>query len=249
MALNFRSRSGEPNRARRFYHAGETGDLAFVLERLRRRAAGAAVGAVGFSLGGNVLLRYLGEEGRAARRRLDAAVVVSVPFRLEEAAAAMEEGLGRLYGRRFVRSLTTSVRQKERATGHGYATGRIDRVATVREFDDAFTAPVHGFRNAADYYARCSSARYLAGVRVPTLVLHARDDPFLPSRALPERELDRNPWLLARIPERGGHLGFVEGPTPWNARFWADREAARFLSTALDVGGPDRNRSSEEGSP
>lgn len=236
VALNFRCRSGEPNRARRFYHSGETGDLAFVLDRLARRSGGRPVGAVGYSLGGNVLLKYLGEQGSGARDRLAAAVAVSVPYRLAAAARSLERGVGRVYARCFLRSLRRSLREKSRATPHDYDLGDLGSVTTLREFDEAFTAPVHGYDGADDYYRRCSSARYLPDVRVPTLLLQSRDDPFLPPDALPEPEMERNPWLTPRITDRGGHGGFVEGSAPWSAGFWSEAEAARFLARALGAG-------------
>jgi predicted alpha/beta-fold hydrolase len=252
VALNFRSRSGEPNRARRFYHSGETGDLSFVLDRLSERSPDAPLAAVGFSLGGNVLLKHLGERGPRARRRLDAAVAVSVPYRLGASARRMERGLGRLYGRHFLRSLRRSLREKARVRGHDYDLERLSRVRTLREFDEAFTAPVHGFDDADDYYRRCSSARFLSDVRVPTLLLQARDDPFLPPGALPEGEMESNPRLTPRITDRGGHAGFVEGTAPWRPRFWAEREAARFLASTLaadDTGRVARPAAPGDGPP
>lgn len=233
VALNFRSRSGEPNRARRFYHSGETGDLAWVLDRLARREPGTPIGVVGYSLGGNVLLKYLGERGGEARGRVRAAVAVSVPYRLSESADALEAGLGPLYARFFLRSLRRSVRAKSARHGHEYDLPARSRARTLRAFDDAFTAPVHGFDGAEDYYRRSSSARYLPRVRVPTLLLQARDDPFLPADALPEEEMRANPWLAPHLTDRGGHLGFVAGATPWGARFWAEEEAARFMDDTL----------------
>lgn len=240
VALNFRSRGGEPNRARRLYHSGETDDLAFVLDRLSRRAGDAPVGAVGYSLGGNVLLKYLGERGSGARRRLDAAAAVSVPYRLGASARRMDRGVGRLYGAYFLRSLRRTLREKERHTPHDYDVDRLDDVETLRQFDDAFTAPVHGFEDADDYYRRCSSARYLSDVRVPTLLLQARDDPFLPPEALPAEEMESNPWLTPRVTDRGGHAGFVEGTAPWRPRFWAEEAAAGFLASAFGDGPPRR---------
>lgn len=232
VALNFRSRSGEPNRTRRFYHSGETGDVTFVLDRLRERRDG-PLGAVGFSLGGNVLLKHLGERGRGASRTLAAAVAVSVPYRLAAGAEALERGFCRVYAGYFLRSLRASVRRKHERHGHDYDLEALDDARTMRDFDDAFTAPIHGFEGADDYYRRSSSARFLANVRVPTLLLQARDDPFLPEAALPLEEMRQNPWLRAVVTDRGGHVGFVEGRLPGRARFWAETEAARFLAGAL----------------
>lgn len=233
VALNFRSRSGQPNRLRRFYHSGETGDLASVLARLREDRPDAPLAVVGFSLGGNVLLKYLGEREERAREVVDAAVAVSVPYRLAVSARRMERGLGPMYAAWFLRSLRRSVRAKAREHGHDFDLDRLARVRSLREFDDAFTAPVHGFRDAEDYYRRSSSARFLPEIRVPTLLLQARDDPFLPEEGLPEARMRRNPWLLPVLVERGGHVGFVEGATPWEARFWAEEEAVRYLTTIL----------------
>lgn len=245
VALNFRSRSGEPNRLRRFYHSGETGDLAAVVERLRERRPDAPLGAVGFSLGGNVLLKYLGERGRDAGGLLDAAVAVSVPFRLAASARRLEQGLGPMYAAYFLRSLRRSVRQKARERGHDFDLDLLGRIRSLREFDDAFTAPVHGFRDAREYYRRASSARFLPEVRVPTLLLQSRDDPFLPEDGLPEGAMRANPWLRPVLVERGGHVGFVEGTVPWDARFWAEAQAARFLAAALADGGTDGGNAGE----
>ncbi len=233
VVLNFRSCSGEPNRRPRFYHSGETGDPARVLGRLRDRWPGAPVGAVGFSLGGNALLKLLGERGAEARELVDAAAAISVPYRLAAGAEALERGMGRLYTAYFLRSLRRSVRAKVRRRGHDYDLDRLAGANTMRAFDDAFTAPVHGFEDAADYYRRCSAARWLEGVRVPTLLVQARDDPFLPPGALPEATIREQPWLVPALVDRGGHVGFVEGAAPWEIDFWSEREAARYLAAAL----------------
>lgn len=241
VALNFRSRGGEPNRRRRFYHSGETGDLAHVLERLRERHPRAPTGAVGFSLGGNVLVKLLGERGEEARRLLGAAVAVSVPYDLAAGARALERGLGPMYTAYFLRSLSRSIREKERARGHDYGLGDFAGFGSLRAFDDAFTAPVHGFRDAEDYYRRSSAGPYLPSVRLPTLVIQARDDPFLPEGALPERAIRANPWLVPAITGSGGHVGFLERASPWRPRFWAEEAAARFLDRGLR-GGRSRTR-------
>lgn len=233
VALNFRSCSGEPNRRPRFYHSGETGDPARVLAGLRERWPEAPIGAVGFSLGGNALLKLLGERGEEAGELVDAAAAISVPYRLDAGAEALEGGMGRLYTAYFLRSLRRSVRAKARLRGHDFDLGRLDRADSLRAFDDAFTAPVHGFEDAADYYLRCSSARFLEAIRVPTLLVQARDDPFLPPEALPEATIRDQSWLAPALVDRGGHVGFVAGTTPGEIDFWAEREAARFLARAL----------------
>jgi predicted alpha/beta-fold hydrolase len=226
-AMNFRTCGGEPNRLARFYHSGETGDLGFVLRLLAERYPGAPLLAVGFSLGGNVLLKYLGESGAAALPR--AAVAVSVPFDLAAGARSLERGMGRLYTGRFLRTLRRKYLQKRPLIGDAVDHGRVLAARTFREFDDAATAPLHGFRDADHYYASSSSAFHLAGIRVPTLLLHSADDPFLPADAIPRAAARENPCITAAFTEHGGHVGFVGG-TPWAPEFWAEAEAARFLA-------------------
>ncbi|HEX6940547.1 MAG TPA: hydrolase [Longimicrobiales bacterium] len=233
VGLNFRSCGGEPNRLPRFYHSGDTDDLRFVLGHLARRFPDAPTGAIGFSLGGNVLLKYLGEEGDAATAQVRAAAAVSVPFDLAAGAANLERGLmARIYTQYFLRNLRKKVRAKAELLRPHIDVEATLAAATLRAFDDAATAPLHGFADSADYYRRASSAGYLERIRTPTLLLHAEDDPFLPPAAIPRDAIARNPYLIAGFTRRGGHVGFVAG-TPWKPRFWAEEEAARFLATHL----------------
>lgn len=233
VGLNFRSCGGEANRLARSYHSGETGDPRWVLERLRERWPGRRVGALAFSLGGNVLLKLLADLGAEGPKLVDAAAVVSVPFDLSAGADALESGpLVRAYARHFLRSLVEKAVGKAELLGPLVRMDAVRRARTIREFDERATAPIHGFQGAAHYYASCSSAPRLGTVRVQTLVLQSGDDPFLPREALPEAALASNPAFVSVISERGGHVGFVEGP-PWSPRFWAEEEAARFLAAAL----------------
>lgn len=236
LALNFRSCGGEPNRNRRFYHSGDTDDLDLVLRLLRNRHPEKRIGVIGYSLGGNVLLKYLGERGAAARGRVDAAAAASVPFDLAAGGRELERGVGRVYGHVFLRSLRRSVRTKAALHAHDYDLESLSAARTLRQFDDAVTAPVHGFRDAADYYRRSRSDRFLPGIRVPTLLLHSADDPFLPDRAIPRAAARENPWLVPAFTRRGGHLGFVAGTHPGRPRFWAEAEAVRFMDRILMSG-------------
>jgi uncharacterized protein len=233
--LNFRSCSGEPNRTARMYHAGETEDLGFVLDLLARRFPDAPLGVLGYSLGGNVLLKYLGEQGSSASSRVRAAVAVSVPFDLAAGARRLERGVGRLYSEHFLRSLRRKYAEKRETIGARCDSARVRRSRTLREFDDAATAPLHGFRDVEHYYASSSSRAFLRRVRVPTLLLHSFDDPFLPPEAVPVAEAEENPFLIGCFTRHGGHMGFLAGPHPWAVEYWAEAEAARFLAMQLQA--------------
>lgn len=236
--LNFRSCSGEPNLQPRFYHSGETGDLAHVIEWLQDRYPRSPLGAIGFSLGGNVLLKFLGEAGeRDAAAALRGAVAVSVPFDLVAGTRALEAGaMGRIYTHYFLRSLREKTEAKaELLSGH-VELEAVRKARTLREYDEAATAPLHGFPGARVYYERSSSALYLSRIRVPTLLLQAEDDPFLPRDALPVDTVRMNPALLAGFTSAGGHVGFVGGSAPWRPTFWAEAEGARYLAHLLTGG-------------
>jgi predicted alpha/beta-fold hydrolase len=230
VGLNFRSCSGELNRTPRLYHSGETGDLRIVLEALAERFPGRPLGAAGFSLGGNVLLKHLGEAGRDVPLR--AAAAVSVPFDLSAGARRLEQGLSRWYRRYLVGKLKRKTLAKGVLLDGRVDLDRVRRSRTFVEFDDAATAPLHGFVDAPDYYARCSSKGYLEAIRVPTLLIHSADDPFLPARAMPHAAVAANPHLQAEFTRHGGHVGFVSGP-PWGPACWAEERAATFLAERL----------------
>jgi len=237
VGLNFRSCSGEPNRLARSYHSGDTGDLAFVLEWIEHRLPRSPTAAVGFSLGGNVLLKWLGENGDVAAGRLVACAAASVPFDLAACADVLDSTrIGRFYVRRFLNTLIAKVEAKREILAGRIDIERVLASRSFREFDDAATAPLHGFRDADDYYARSSSAGFLEHIRVPTLVLHAEDDPFMPGAALPRDVLRSNPSLHPVITRNGGHVGFITG-RPWAPRYWAEREAAAFLAARFAAAG------------
>ena len=201
---HWRGCSGEPNRLARAYHSGDSDELDWLLGRLRGPAD-----ALGISLGGNVLLKWLGERGPQAATRVRRAAAVSAPLDLAAAAHALDRGLNRLlYTRMFLDSLKPkSLAKLERFPGL-YDAARLRRAKTFREFDDLVTAPLHGFRDAEHYWSASSSGGYLAQVRVPTLVLNARNDPFLPEPALIAASAKAAPCVELEFPRRGGHVGF-----------------------------------------
>ncbi|HUL60180.1 MAG TPA: alpha/beta fold hydrolase [Anaeromyxobacteraceae bacterium] len=232
-ALNFRGCSGVPNRLPRLYHSGDTGDLDAVVHLLAAERPGRAILLAGFSLGGNVVAKYLGERGDRLPPEVRAGAVVSVPFDLAASARALD-GPGlmmRVYRTRFLRRL----RRKALAKARRFP-GRIDAAAAASArsfaaFDDGVTAPVHGFASAEDYWARSSSGRYLAGVRRPLLAIAAEDDPMVPRASLPVDAARANPAVTLEITPAGGHVAFVSGWPLWPS-YWADRRAVEFLASA-----------------
>jgi hypothetical protein len=231
LALNFRGCSGEPNRAARLYHSGETTDLAFVIQRLLAEQPDRKLLLVGFSLGGNVVTKYLGEQGESAAPHVLAAAVVSVPFDLSACCDALDGPgrLARVYRQRFLLTLVPKALAKARAFPGTVDPDRIKGARLLREFDDAATAPFHGFAGAADYYARSSSGPFVAKVRTPLLVLSAEDDPFVPGSTLPTGVMKENPLVMPLISREGGHVGFLGG-TPWDPTRWAEDRAMEFLA-------------------
>jgi predicted alpha/beta-fold hydrolase len=230
IAVNFRGCSGEPNRLRRSYHGGDTTDLAWVIARVIRQHPSSPIVCAGFSLGGNVLLKHLGEQGEALPQQVRAAVAVSAPFDLALSARALDHGVSRIYGSRLVAGLKRKTLAKLARYPDLVEARSLTAVRTLADFDELVTAPVHGFRNAADYWAASSSAAFLPRIRRPTRLINARDDPFLPAAALPVRAVSENPWLSAEFPAAGGHLGFLEGRWPWAPIAWAEVRAAEFLA-------------------
>ena len=233
--LVFRGCGAELNRAARFYHSGETTDLAFVLDRLQAEAPHSPIVLAGVSLGGNVLLKFLGERGNDVSRQILAAAAISVPFDLERGARFISTGFSRVYDRHFLSTLRAkALRKLERYPGL-FDREQLARVRTLMEFDDVVTAPIHGFEDAHDYYTRSSSIRWLSGIRRPTLLLSAVDDPFLPASVLDEvREIaESNDNLTLEFTQHGGHVGFVSGRWPWRATYYAEWRACDYLERVL----------------
>jgi predicted alpha/beta-fold hydrolase len=233
VALNFRSCSGEPNRLPRFYHSGDTDDLDFVVRVLAERRPHAPVGAVGISLGGNVLLKWLGERGHEVPKQVWAGVGISTPYDLERCARVLDRGLPKwTYTASFMRSFKVKVRDKARAFPGFVDVAAAMRATTFAEYDRAVTAPLHGFADELEYWRRSSCLPFLARIRRPALLISAVDDPFVPPDALPDPAA-LPPNVIAEFTERGGHVGFVDGP-PWRPGAWAERRAVGFLREVFE---------------
>lgn len=227
VAWNFRGCSGEINRLLRSYHSGATEDLAAVVEHVFRDGRYGRAALVGFSLGGNLTLKYLGDLGAAVDPRLVGAVAFSVPCDLAASSRALESRANRIYMARFLRDLRRKIRAKMAVFPGQVSDAGLDAMRTFREFDGAYTAPLHGFRDAADYWKRASCRPVLGRIAVRTLLVNARNDPFLPAECFPECEARDSAWFHLDAPREGGHLGFLPArPGP----YWSERRAVEFLS-------------------
>mgnify|MGYP002629496119 FL=1 len=221
-AMNLRSCSGEPNRLARAYHSGNSDDLEEVFSKLRSDLPDGKFVVIGFSLGANVMLKWLGENPRP--QLVVGAVAVSTPFSLALCASTMNVGLSRIYGRYFLQGLLRSVRSKQQLflqQGRTaeleklQALGNLDKLATLWEFDDRVTAPLHGFRDAQDYYQRSSSQNFLGAIKSDTLIIHSINDPIIPAHAIPDaRSLPEQ--IQLEVMSAGGHVGFAAaGQSRW----------------------------------
>lgn len=230
VVMHFRGCSGEPNRLARSYHSGDTGDLAHLVNTLRRREPLTPLAAVGFSLGGNVLLKWLGKSDSAAPLR--AAVAVSVPFVLHQTADRLNRGFSRLYQWQLLRCLCRSVAEKRRKMELPLISRDLSSLKSFRDFDEHVTAPLHGFDSADHYYSVSSSRQYLGGISVPTLLLHAQDDPFMTEKVIP-RPGELSEKVSLEVSPCGGHVGFVTGKWPWQAQYWLEERIPRYLEKYL----------------
>jgi predicted alpha/beta-fold hydrolase len=233
--LIFRSCGDELNKTKRFYHSGETTDLAFALRHLVAKYPDSPLMLAGVSLGGNVLLKYLGEQGTSVSPRIRAAAAVSVPYNLSKAARHIDRGFSKVYQKSFIQSLQSKAIAKLERFPDLVPRDRIKSIRTMNDFDDILTAPLHGFRDAEDYYAKSSSINWLKEISINTLLLSAIDDPFLPVEVLDQvRGLARhNSCLHIEFTLHGGHVGFVEGGVPFRPRYYLEKRVGEFLAQHL----------------
>ncbi len=228
--MHFRGCSGEPNRLPRGYHSGETQDVDYVVNVLRGREADLQLAAIGYSLGGNILLKWLGET--AQNNPLAAAIAISVPFDLHKASKRIQSGFSRIYQWYFLKCLRERLLHKFEQVDSLIDPGFLSEVQTMRDFDDRYTAPLHGFNGVDDYYQTASSRHYLHSIHVPTLILHAKDDPFMTEDVIPQGN-EISPFVNLEITEAGGHVGFVSGNYPWRAEYWLEQRVPDFLQNYI----------------
>ncbi|KXK54057.1 MAG: alpha/beta fold hydrolase [Chlorobi bacterium] len=227
LAWNFRGCSGQLNSQLRFYHSGATDDLHTVIAHVVAAESYHQIGLVGFSLGGNVTLKYLGEQGKNAFAEIVGAATFSVPCDLAGSAARLAEPANRIYMKRFIDSLRQKVLQKMKAMPGKLEDHGLRQMRTFAEFDDRYTAPLHGFRDADEYWSRCSSRQFIPQIQLPTLLVNAANDPFLSSSCFPIPEATASTFVSLEVPESGGHVGFMGlGRT-----YWSERRAVEFLGS------------------
>jgi predicted alpha/beta-fold hydrolase len=228
--FHFRGCSGEPNRLPRAYHSGDTAEVAWALGEVKARAREEPLYVAGVSLGGNAFAKWLGEAGESAKRVVASAAAISAPLDLMAAGAALDRGFAKVYSRHFLGTLKAAALAKLEQYPGLFDGEAVRRARSLRDFDNVVTAPLHGFRDTDDYWTRASAKPQLPGIRVPTLLVNARDDPFLPEDALPtEREVSSAVKL--EFPARGGHVGFVTRPFPGRID-WLPRRLLHFFEHA-----------------
>ena len=239
VALNFRGCSGEFNYSARCYHSGETEDIHFLYQTLRQREPDTPFAAVGFSLGGNVLLKWLGEQGN--KLSLFAAIAVSVPLVLSACATKLDNGFSKLYREKLLRELKHYVQAKQRhleKLGKLQEANRIEqlgdlsRIKSFWQYDDRVVARLHGFKNVQDYYQRSSSRQFLKSIAIPTLLIQARDDPFMTDEVLPDLD-ELSSAIHLEITQGGGHVGFIAGEIPFKPHYWLEQRIPEFLKQQL----------------
>lgn len=230
-AWNFRGCSGEPNRLFRSYHSGATEDLDTVLQHVLGKKGYAQVVLVGFSLGGNLTLKYLGEQSVDVDDRVKGATVFSVPCDLASASRKLDKPSNLIYMLYFFRSLRRKMSWKAERFPELADPRVVRKMRTFHEFDSYYTAPAHGFSDAEDYWKRASSKPFLAEIRVSTLFVNALDDPFLAGPCFPYDAARENEYLTLLIPQYGGHVGFVSPGS--SGVYWSEEVAAGFLETLV----------------
>ena len=233
--LNQRNCGGTERLSRGLYHSGLTHDPLFVIRELIERDGITAVAVAGYSLGGNLTLKLAGELGDTAPPELKAICAVSPTIDLGVCVNTLERRSNLAYQWNFVRNLKARIRRKAAAFPDAYTLDALSRIWTVRQFDEAYTAPHHGFRDATDYYYRASAMRVIDRIRVPALILAADDDPFVPSATFRDRSVADNPNITAVMTPHGGHCAYVERAEPGYDGYWAEREIVRFISAAADL--------------
>lgn len=227
--MHFRGCGNQHNRLPRGYHSGDTADLHALIETLRTRFPKRKLAAIGISLGGNVLLKYLGEQNKECL--LTTAMAVSAPFDLKDSSLHLNKGFAKIYQRHLVSALRKKMLDKFKDKTPPISLNKIEEWKQIYEFDDNVTALLHGFKNAEDYYSKSSCKQFLKHINIPTLILHSKDDPFMPQKVIPiEEELSSS--ITLELTEHGGHVGFIYGK-PFREKYWIEKRLVDFFKAKL----------------
>lgn len=230
VVMHFRGCSGTPNLLPRSYHSGETSDALAFINSLKTRLPQSKLYAIGFSLGGNMLLKLLGELQQSSP--LSGAVAVSPPMQLDICADAIHKSVSKVYERRLVNELNKTLIKKyelhDMESLLGVSIAQVKKIKTFWEFDSIYTAPIHGFKSAQDYYTQSSSKQFLKDIHTPTLIIHAKDDPFMNQEVIPKKE-ELSKYVHLELSEHGGHVGFIEGNL-FSPKYWLEKNVICFLN-------------------
>lgn len=226
LAWNFRSCSGEINRQLRFYHNGTTDDLDLVIRHAIGQNKYHKIVLAGFSMGGNLILNYLGQKASDVPSRVAMATVFSAPCDLTASAAELARPKNKIYMMRFLNYLRQKIRLKAQLFPQEIDLTGLNKIKTFKEFDDRYTAPIHGFKNAEDYWQRCSPLQYLKNITIPVMIINALDDPFLAGDCYPAKVAKASSLVLLELPTWGGHVGFIDNN---NGYYWSEQRALEFM--------------------
>ena len=229
--MHFRGCSGRHNRLQRSYHSGDTGDINSFITELKTRYPNRKIAAVGVSLGGNALIKFLGEQGDNCP--LTAAMVISIPFELGICAKELETGFSRIYQRYLINSLSKKMRDKFKDKPAPIELNKLNEWKNFYSFDHNVTAPIHGFNSVDDYYSKSSCKQFIKHITTPTLILHSKDDPFMNQSALPSED-DLSASVTLELTEQGGHVGFVYGSSPFNPKYWSEKRLVEFFDERVN---------------
>jgi predicted alpha/beta-fold hydrolase len=232
LAVNFRGCSGEDNNLVRSYHSGDTNDLKQVINYIQNTKKYSEIALIGFSLGGNLVLKYLGEESSAIDSVIKCAAVVSVPCCLKSSSDKLAENNNHIYMQRFIRSLKKKIKNKYSKFPQLIDIKKFENIKTFHEFDNLYTAPYHGFTDAEDYWQQCSSKSFIAAINIPTLIINALDDPFFGEECYPIQQADSSKFVFLETPKYGGHVGF----TSFNKEneYWHETRIRQFVLENID---------------
>lgn len=225
LAWNYRGCSGELNKVYKFYHSGETGDLNFVIDYCRKKGF-QSIYLIGFSVGGNITLKFLGENGRD-KQNIKRAVAFSVPCHLQSASDQLAKFRSKVYMRRFIKSLSGKIREKAKVMPDKFDCTPLSRIKNFREFDDLYTAPMHGYKDAPEYWNSNSSINFIPNIKIPTLIVMAKNDPFLSPQCFPYKQAEESKHVTLEVSETGGHCGFFTSSK--DGIYWSERRALEYL--------------------